>query len=686
MRTITLEILRHGPPHNQLLSPLTQYLALCENHAAVTINVPYEHAQFLHRLRALSYELQDEATRRFQLDDTGRELGQLLARIPSLIAELTQSGQGTNGDLLHMRMIVSASELALLPFELAISANGFPGEGRSFLLQSTLPICLTREVRQASGANPSWTRTPKILFAAASPADVGPIPLESHLLALRGAIDPWVHHFENAEERRRKIEEHLVVLPHATVEQIREQCATGTFTHVHILAHGLATTPRNRLDYHYGLALNDSRDPAQKSVVDGRTLARVLRTDCADGSGPAQPLVVTLASCNSGDVGSVVNFAGAGASIAHAIHAEGVPLVVASQFPLSFRGSVQMVETIYPGLLNGEDPRELLHDLRGRLHALIPETHDWASVVAYAALDSRFERQLERFQVDQAHRRANTALNHADKLIFLGPEPEEDEESSNKVLTGKEVLEALERVEEAKRRLRELRAKAAQNVADRSGLHETTEGRDRRDRAETHLAYISGLIAAAEKRHAELILGPRVESGTSTPLQLRESRELLENSLDAYWDAAFYDRSNVWALVQHIYLQCILKRLGSKREKALPAERRRHPLWEHALNASLTDTRSEDAERDLWARANLLELRILQLELKHSRASVRMRDNKETGDRDEHIARILTLTAGKDDARYSIRRQIRRYAAPRNKFSPAAAKEARELSRRLRTS
>ena len=40
MHTITLELLRHGPAHNQLLSPLTPYLALCENHGAVTMHVP----------------------------------------------------------------------------------------------------------------------------------------------------------------------------------------------------------------------------------------------------------------------------------------------------------------------------------------------------------------------------------------------------------------------------------------------------------------------------------------------------------------------------------------------------------------------------------------------------------------------------------------------------------------------
>src|SRR5215467_9817769 len=88
MRTITLEILRHGPPHNQLLSPLTLYLAICENHAGVTVHVPFEHNQFLHRLRALNYEIPEE--RAFQLRDTAQVLAELLSTIPGLTAELSR--------------------------------------------------------------------------------------------------------------------------------------------------------------------------------------------------------------------------------------------------------------------------------------------------------------------------------------------------------------------------------------------------------------------------------------------------------------------------------------------------------------------------------------------------------------------------------------------------------------------
>lgn len=81
MHTISLELLRHGPSNNQLLSPLTPYLALCQNHPAVTLAVPFEHGQMLHRLTALCYRQGDEP-RRFQLQDTARALADLFGQVP----------------------------------------------------------------------------------------------------------------------------------------------------------------------------------------------------------------------------------------------------------------------------------------------------------------------------------------------------------------------------------------------------------------------------------------------------------------------------------------------------------------------------------------------------------------------------------------------------------------------------
>ena len=92
--------------------------------------------------------------------------------------------------LTHVRLILSAAELALLPFEMAHAPNGFPGTGQALALQAQLPLCMTREVRRVTSQRFKWQSTPKILFVAAAPPGFAPIPLQSHLLALRKLIEP----------------------------------------------------------------------------------------------------------------------------------------------------------------------------------------------------------------------------------------------------------------------------------------------------------------------------------------------------------------------------------------------------------------------------------------------------------------------------------------------------------------
>src|ERR1700686_604426 len=63
IRLVHVEFLRPGPPHNQLLSPLTPYLAISGDAGAGVITVPYEHAEFERRLKELRYETGDSADR-----------------------------------------------------------------------------------------------------------------------------------------------------------------------------------------------------------------------------------------------------------------------------------------------------------------------------------------------------------------------------------------------------------------------------------------------------------------------------------------------------------------------------------------------------------------------------------------------------------------------------------------------
>ncbi len=648
MRTITLELLRHGPAHNQLLSPLTPYLALCENHGAVTIYVPFEHNQFLYRLSALGYKLLEES-RRFQLGDTAKVMSDILAKIPGLTAESGKNSESAPSDpignrLTHLRLIISSSELALLPFELALAPAGFPGAGQQLLLQPQMPICLTREIRRVPGEQFQWPKKPRILFAAASPAEVGAIPLESHLLALRRVVAPWVRHFGDDDMRRRKVEEHLVFLPGATIEAIEEQCATGAFTHVHLLAHGVER--QEGYDTRYYLALHDAQDPDRADYITGTRLATAVRASHRpDSRGIARPAVVTLAACDAANGGSV---AGAGASIAHALHDAGIPMVVASQFPLTFEGSVRLVEVLYEGLMWGTDPRMVLFDLRRRLYAQCPDKHDWASLTAYVSLPPDFDDQLPGVQIERARRSIDAAMNHADEAtrsLFERIRKRATPTGANEKEQHELLQVARHKIEDATQRLELLLT----TIPDcRSKIH--------------------GLLASAAKRHAEVVYSSTKSSlftSEEKERDFKDSLELLRRARTHYWDAFVLDRDKSWAVVQYLSLTLIMKRpKGADPQLLLPAEMdagqmEKNPaaLWSLSHLLSLYDLRSTDRDRAVWAHGNLIELYLI-----HAIAPGAPPLTVNPADEARRLTDALIEIAGRDSFDvYSTRRQIFRY-------------------------
>jgi hypothetical protein len=638
MRTITLELLRHGPAHNQLLSPLTPYLALCENHGAVTLHVPFEHNQFLHRLEGLGYRQNDDA-RLFQLKDTAAVLGEMLGLVPGLMAE-TNKQDASGEPLTHLRLIISASELALLPFELALSPAGLPGSGQHVLLQSQMPVCLTREVRRAPDDELSWPqRPPRILFAAAAPPGVGDIPLEPHLLALRKAIQPWVKYYDanDAATRINRVREHFVFLPEASIEAIEDQCATSSFTHVHILAHGIKVLEGH--DTRYVLALHDARNPAKMDQINGARLAIALRaSDRSGGQGLARPAVVTLASCDSGNIGSV---AGAGASIAHALHEAGIAMVVAGQFPLSFAGSVRLVEVLYEGLLWGTDPRRLIHDVRRRLYSQFSSTHDWASLTAYLSLPREFEHQLSRVQIDQAMGSINAAMSHADEVTRRHSPRAQSKRSREKMQpspadSGQLLNDARKRMSAAKKRLEDLVARLPKDQAK-----------------------ILGLLASTEKRQAEVLYRVGREE---------ESKNLLVSARDHYWESFLTDRAAHWAVVQYLSLALIIARTrglmeqeikpGSDDSVQMRPEKSPKELWSLARLLSLYDLHRGSPETRSWAHGNLIELYLLSLLPEFTGV---LPDNKAEERAIEHVDQLIDIARWDSFQVYSTRRQMLRY-------------------------
>jgi hypothetical protein len=642
MRQITFELLRHGPPHNQLLSPLTDYLALCGNHAAVTLRMPFEHNQVLHRLRALSYLLGEEP-RTFQLKDSADALGRVLGLVPGLVAELNRDMEDDRGaarreasSLTHVRLVISASELALLPFELALTPNGFPGAGQPLLLQSQEPICLTREVRRVPDRSLRWPEEPRVLFASAAPAGVPPVPAESHRKILERLLDPWVDDSKPDEERARWMRDHLQVIENASSQAIERACSDGRFSHIHILAHGAEY--RDGYDVRFGLALHSALDPdGSPDIVSGERLATILRPARSTEIGSlALPLAVTLASCNGANQGTV---AGVGASIAHALHSAGIPIVIASQFPLSVAGSIVFVEVLYSSLLWAEDPRIALIDLRRRLHSQFPTFHDWASVTAYVSLPSDFEHRLSEMQIGRTKQSIDAAINYADyatKKLLKPRKPTETPETMSEEEKSRLLERARQRIETGRRRV---------------------EALVQRSREEEPKVY--ALLAATEKRCAEVYFSFGRTKVDGKPVATLEWVQLLRQARQHYWDAFALRPAWSWAVVQYLSLDLVLRRLRTLTSESpeRPHDDHNNPeaLWTLAHVLSMNDLRSQNEKAATWALGNLLELYViaplvdtLKPETYAGRAQAR--------------ARELVDRAGSSSFEvYSTRRQMLRY-------------------------
>jgi len=408
-KTVVLELLRDGPSYNQLLSPLTVYLAACQNRPPESVRLNIEHKDFLRWQGGLTYadvavaRAADDAagrreasdrSRREAIDDATKAVTGVLGSIRALIAELASEPC----EWRHIHMVLDAAELGSLPFELAHAAPGLMVEGERLFLQQNARVTLTRQTRRVATSVVSWPRRPRVLCIVAE----GDLPLDAHVLALRQAIDPWIGwndgdkgetgiETDDAESelranRSREVQQMLTVLIDPTLEDISRETRRVAFTHVHVLAHGAPLPDAGPGQTLYGLCFRGARGGTD--VVDGDRLEAAIRqsVDCA------HPTVVTLATCEGASVTGAI--LGPGGSVAHALHAKGVPLVVSAQFPLSKGGSAIFAEMLYGGMLRGDDPREIVHAIRRELIVAYPDTHDWASLVVYASLPTDLVQQL----------------------------------------------------------------------------------------------------------------------------------------------------------------------------------------------------------------------------------------------------------------------------------------------------
>lgn len=548
VRTVELQLLRHGPPHNQLLSPLTDYLALCGDHPNTTLNLPLEHEALRVRLRALRYEDSDE-TRRAQLNETAQIAADVLAAVPGLISDLGRY-KDNNDACVHLSIATSAAELALFPFELANSPPGFPGSGGPLCLQSQSPVCLTRRSRNVRCDDVKWNLRPRILLIASDAG--GKIPLERHYALLRKLIDPWVCRTPTKEDpQQSSFRDRIEVLPDATVQAIERKLNEAgdrdRFTHVHVLAHGCQVPGSKE---RFGVALHHSNGSGI-DAVDGARLGRLLSPQFASDV-ITRPNVVTLAVCDSGNQGDV---SVPGASIAFELHEADIPLVVGSQFPLTVEGSVVLVETLYSKLLDGCDPREALWETRRALFTRraekLPKSrdqgrHDWASMIAFAGFPQDIAHATEKLQQNLRQDRMDIRLDEGDRLLDLWrPKSTGDgEETSLDTEAASHVEHRMEEIEAEVRRFNRW-------LDVQSGNHDDWL-KSRRGIS------LSGVEAGANKRLAELLHFHGQYANKWREDHQSAVRAFVRKSHRIYSKIAEHDFNAGWAFVQKLFLRVFL--------------------------------------------------------------------------------------------------------------------------------
>jgi hypothetical protein len=542
----------------------------------------------------------------------------MLGRIPELVSAL-RAARADTSRLVNIQLKVSAFELGLVPFEATMAPADSSGSNAPLLLRTL--TSMTREIRRGEPLKLEWNRPPRILFAFASPPNLPAVPAQAHLDALRRAIDPWIRIKDSPGERVDEVRKVLTVLANATARRISEACRSADYTHVHLLAHG-APVPQSE-GRRFGVLLGADDGSNGHVVVDGQGLAMALKSMDSAGLARQPPTVVTLATCDSGNTGTVLT---PGGSIAHELHAQDIPWVIASQFPLWMRASSLAVETFYRGLLAGNDPRWVLHELRQRLRIELPDTHDWASIVAYAAIAPELAVQVERFRTRQVKARMEVKFDRMDELIGVNePDPQKRKERDTAA-----VETELAQLREAIRR--DIEAWCGERAAER----------DPKEKAER-----LGMAAASEKRIA--IVYARLGKADKSSEAYRKSRHFYEAALRA-------EPTNHWVLSQ--FLSMAATPVLAATDEAVRALGVQHAdSWRVARQLAQWQLRSPLPLARAWAHGTLAELELLGLVYRSDGFA-------QEAARDcivRHCAELCELSESNPDPVRSTQRQFRRY-------------------------
>jgi hypothetical protein len=240
------------------------------------------------------------------------------------------------------------------------------------------------------------------------------------------------------------------------------------------------------------------------------------------------------------------------------LHVSGLPVVVASQLPLTVPGSTILVRRFYHDVMGGLDVRTALHGARVALYENREQAgHDWVSLVAYVELREGYADFLQEIRLKS-------------QLVALENLRDRAEVAAAEGATAAELTD--------------IRAALKQRIEHLQKLSSETMGVAALDEAR-------GLLGSAEKRLAELSFHHFKDEESQ-----RESRAALERARDWYRCAFEADPSRHWSGAQYLALDAVLTGKVDADD------------WKTAYRAAEVDRRRPN---EYWAQGSLAELALL---------------------------------------------------------------------------
>jgi hypothetical protein len=567
MKSMIIGISRPGDADGVSLAPSNAYVARCGSFPEVSFSIKCKQLEFYEKVKELRYTDGDPTSS----DDAIDFFQHLTREIFDNLKYLDNVEKGKSS--LHIRLITTPMELAQLPFEFV------PGKAEGSLPLLADPdraITLTREVLQVSEARYVWPKQPRILYAWSEPT--ASVPHEKHQRALIDSLKTVLLPKKNIPIPEPDIEPFLTELPNATLSSISQAMTKGIkdrrpYSHIHILAHGGHITDFSGIQFR--LILNaDEKDLAQSEKVNGEGLVGAI---IPVKNGPV-PVFVTLSACDSGGTGSTLVPSG---SLVYQLHNAGIPCVFASQFPLTQEGSVTLVNALYDDLINAKDPREVLRNARLELRK--NNSHDWASLLAYARFPEDIEEQLEDIRLKMLFSSMKVTAKWTDHVLkYMGEIPEDKR---------KDIFTDIEN--RLNKSISELSAYLTPEC-------ESTLSSD--VLKSEHM----GLLGSAYKRRAEFLYRIISFYPEMKDEYFLRSMQSLSDARDFYYRGYDQDASNHWVAMQYLSLKAILG-------ETLEADKE---MWNYILFiAKQKEQKAEKGKEDdkkIWAWGTLAELYLIR--------------------------------------------------------------------------